>query len=359
MNLAIQQVTVVRDDEVLRLQLGQGGPTNRAATAFPVTVHHAWKGLLGVVTVEVTTIAEVVLGYTEDEAQIRKQPERVRSVLASMMLVRAALRDWPDVRLTEINSDNLHESLLSLVAEPESLSRTTAELGRLLLTVRDEEGQINAVGAALSLGVGLHAIRRAARVLYRDGYVEGSGGVFGDNKLESFDPTATIALSEARLGEFARWLQTRRDLANLPVRFDFSRLHPEIAKAAEPGFKVGRWADAQFAALKQATIMARKKAGIENEKDEGEATMRALFAQDRTKNKGPWLRVDSSADWEATQGGLQRLFEGAQKLTNPVRHHEPHLGVDADSAFEYVVLASLLARVVERAAVAGTGTDKA
>lgn len=351
MNLAIQEVTVVRNDEVFRLLLGQGRPTNRLATAFPVAVHHAWKGLLGELTVEVTTLADVTLSRLQDEAQIRHQPERVRSVLPAMMLFRAALRDWPDVRSTEISSNNLHESLLSLVAEPEVLTKTAAELGRLLLTVRDEEAQINAIGAALSLGVGLHAIRRAARVLYRDGYVQGSGGVFGDNKLESFDPTATIALSEARLGEFAGWLQTRRDLANLPIRFDFSRLHPEIAAAAEPPFKVGRWAEAQLAALRAATLMARKKAGIANDRDDGEATMRGLFAQDRTKNKGPWLRVDSSADWEATQGGVQRLFEGAQKLSNPVRHHEPHLGVDADSAFEYVVLASLLARVVERAEI--------
>jgi uncharacterized protein (TIGR02391 family) len=156
------------------------------------------------------------------------------------------------------------------------------------------------------------------------------------------------------------WLLKHERLANLPVRFDFSRLHPDIAKACRAAFEDGNWADAQLAALRAVNLRARKKAGVSEQDDGGVKTMTQLFASDRNQHDGPCLRVsDGTKSGDGFQDGIQRLFEGAQKLSNPVRHSEPHLGTTQDSAFEYIVLASLLARVIDDATVIQSAAGEA
>ncbi len=352
MSLEISEITVMHNGAVLHLASSQARRISGVdAYEFSIAFSNVWKVHRADVRVTVPSDVDVIFQFIDQQAVLATLPIRVKRVLKSMLVYQAALRNWPNAKHAAVDPGCAHQTLVAMVAEPDSLDRIVAELGKLLLVCRDLEARVNSVGAALSLGVSMQAIRRAARLLFRDGYISAGAAVYDDDKHESFDPCAAIVLNEAKLDRFAAWLQTRRELANLPIRFDFSRLHPEIAAEAGPSFEAGRWAAAQLNALRAATLMARKKAGIANDDDEGEATMRGLFAQDRSKNRGPWLRVDSSADWDATQAGMQRLFEGAQKLSNQVRHHEPHHGADADSAFEYIVLASLLARVVDRSTV--------
>ena len=352
MSLAIEKITVVHNGDVMHLAAEGAIGTGLGSASFPVSFSHVWKGNLGRVHVAVPWDANAIFQSMDRDAGLSGLSSRIKNVLKSMLVYQAALRHWPDRGQVCVESDRAYNEVLAMVAEPDGLDQTVAELGKLLLACRDAEASVNAVGAWLSLGVSLQAIRRTARLLFRDGYINAGGAVYGDDKQESFDPGASIVLNDAKLDRFADWLLKRGKLSNLPVRFDFSRLHPEIAAAARPSFESGRWADAQFAALKAATVMARKKAGVDHLADGGAKQMESLFSPNRKAHSGPWLTVSASGpDWYSAQEGFQKLFEGAQKLTNPVRHHEPHFGVDADSAFEYVVLASLLARVVDRAGV--------
>ena len=318
---------------------------------YPVDFDSQWDGQLGTVVVRVSGVVEAILRNPGQQVALNKLPERTLVILKQALVFDAALRVWPGARQVDITSEELpFDRLLKVSCNHEEL---VARLAQLLLRLDDRELIPSVLGAALSLGASLAALRRAGRVLLRDGFVVSSPGLFRDAKLEHFDPKAGLEVVPATRDRLLKCLHQRKHLAALPVRFDFTRLHPVVQSAAKPDFEAGNLAMAQLAALREVNLAARQKSGIAEERDGGAKMMGRLFARKRDQFPSqPWLRVtDGTDNGDNFQDGIQRLFEGAQKLTNPVRHGRDFLGTEIDEAFEFLVLASMLMRVVDRAEV--------
>ena len=340
---------VWHQDAAYAVSIGPPADTvpRRLGHNYPVTFRNLLTGATSSVWVFISYQAALFFNPGPSPQVLPEEPDSVRNALPAMVVLRAAQMAHPSENGGDLLEPDFVNAFKDLTRRSGDLDHAVVALAQLLLKLDDRETSTSAMGAALSLSVSLHEVRHAARVLLRDELIESSAALYSDEKLASFDPFAALQIAPGKRRPLRDFLLTHEKLARLPVRFDFSNVHKAIAKASQHAFEAGEYANAQLAALREVSLSARTKSGVDPDRDRGKKTMTRIWARDRASHAGhAWLRVgDATESGQNLQDATQALFEGAQTLSNVVRHDRPHLGGSAEEAFEVIVLASLLAPV--------------
>jgi uncharacterized protein (TIGR02391 family) len=121
-------------------------------------------------------------------------------------------------------------------------------------------------------------------------------------------------------------------------------LHPQVVAAGERYIRSEHYAVAVFESMKAVVNRVKSMSGVDND---GVDLMNRVFSAQR-----PLLVFGASTTTtqRSEHAGYRELFAGAvQAIRNPAAH-EPMASLDVDEAFEMLNLASLLMRLLDRAA---------
>jgi len=119
-------------------------------------------------------------------------------------------------------------------------------------------------------------------------------------------------------------------------------LHPEIRKASSKLFMNGHYYESIFASFKKVNNLVKKKSG---KSLDGQKLMYHVFAPDSPVLKLNKLSNESEIN---EQEGFMHIFAGSiQGIRNP-RAHEDEFTERPMKTIEYLVLASLLAKIVTK-----------
>ncbi len=129
------------------------------------------------------------------------------------------------------------------------------------------------------------------------------------------------------------------------VRFPRELLHAAVSDRAWPLYLKGEYDTAVFQAFKEVEVAVRKAAGY-SDSEFGKPLMRsAFYASNDTTSPGPLS--DTTEPYEE-QKSLQELFAGAYgRARNPTAHRHGVL-TNPTEAFDLLVMASHLLRIVDR-----------
>lgn len=132
--------------------------------------------------------------------------------------------------------------------------------------------------------------------------------------------------------------------------YDWQNIHSVIHRIAKPRFESFHFADAVEASLKEINDLVKKKyKSLTGKEDDGVSLMRNAFTSTANNNYMPVIELaDNSNDsGKNIQQGYMDIFAGAMKgIRNPKAH--TNMQVDADEAWEMIVLASHLLRMYEK-----------
>lgn len=125
--------------------------------------------------------------------------------------------------------------------------------------------------------------------------------------------------------------------------FDSLNIHLQIKKVSSKLFYDGHYQEAIFAAFKKVNNMVKKKSELSTK--DGKDLMLTSFTPNNPLLKINKLKTISEKD---EQEGFMHIFAGAmQGIRNP-RGHDDKIYDEPKKAIEYICLASLLAKIVDK-----------
>lgn len=167
-----------------------------------------------------------------------------------------------------------------------------------------------------------------------------------DRRLREFICELLPAESEQR-ARILRLLQTGPTPTVATAIISISDLHPRMRKAAEALYTDGHYDQAVFEAFKTVENMVKEKAGLTD--GIGQALMFKVFDE----NAPLLIMGDLSTQMGCNrQVGFKFIFAGAMRGIRNIAGHGD-LELNPAEGLEHLALASLLARVVDSAEVAG------
>ncbi len=119
-------------------------------------------------------------------------------------------------------------------------------------------------------------------------------------------------------------------------------LHSQIKKVSSRLFYDGYHTEAVFAAFKKVNNMVKKKSGVNKD---GKDLMLTVFSVKSPILKVNKMKTDSEKD---EQEGYMHIFAGSMHGIRNPRAHEDEIKEDPMKAIEYLCLASLLAKTVDK-----------
>ncbi len=202
--------------------------------------------------------------------------------------------------------------------------------------------------------------KEALEDLWKNGYFESvrSTGEIdkrldSDYKISATNLTATLKNCKKFLRKmgYAKWRQLRPYEAKLldskkeADYFTVFGIHPRIRKASQKLFLDGHYPSAIFEAFKQVEIMVKEKAAIRGK-------FGTVLMQDVFSANNPILRVNGNTtdSDEAEQKGFMMLFSGAVLGIRDPKAHSDMVQNDPIATMQYLSFASILCRMVDKAA---------
>lgn len=125
--------------------------------------------------------------------------------------------------------------------------------------------------------------------------------------------------------------------------FELLDLHPEIKQACSKLFHDGHYHEAIFAAFKKINNMVKKKSGLSNK--DGKDLMLTSFSPNKPVLKINKLKTTSD---ENEQEGFMHIFAGSMHGIRNPRGHDDKIYDAPKTAIEYICLASLLAKRIDK-----------
>lgn len=129
-----------------------------------------------------------------------------------------------------------------------------------------------------------------------------------------------------------------------PHPFETRNIHPDLPSKVRKLFDDGYWEQSVFEAFKFIEHEVKRISGVRRKT--GHALMMDVFNESSPKVQLNGLATDSEID---EQMGFKFIFSGAASGIRNPRGHEVDIGDTPDEALDYLALASLLLRRLDRA----------